>query len=503
MSTEEEGPAFISFNGLPDESVEEFVASVDSLRKHFKWSNQVTFCYARTMLKGSARKLIQGAKASTATTAAGNTSEAQQKARALSDEAIDPNSWSNLKSALVFEFSDQHMQNRLLVSLLSMRQQMGESSSEYAQRFVEIVSSLVAAHNPLDSNMLAVLFANGLRSEKLRWELLLRRANSIDKAIGYAAPDQLYKAAKLSLLISPVPTQALAANSAGELSPTSDASSTFAGSSGYSKDVGASDVALGMDKLKLDSSAQVPHPLVLPDLKYDYESADETTAVVRGSTANGASFSLDDDGDEDGDRLGLHPSAMPWSPAGSADEDKSRTAVPDDYQQLGLAGVSHWTPPRLPDARQRRQHRQSSSAYATPESGAATARGRVEHAATTMLSAGQPWTPTAQPRHATMPRISAFANSQQPASYQSYDLTDGPDAYGHARGDGQQQLHGTGGDQTPSKGSEADDQAKSATELSSLADQLEHLSSMLRVQSDARRKRPRLCYRCRQKGHMA
>ncbi|KAJ2628707.1 hypothetical protein GGF44_004426 [Coemansia sp. RSA 1694] len=39
--------------------------------------------------------------------------------------------------------------------------------------------------------------------------------------------------------------------------------------------------------------------------------------------------------------------------------------------------------------------------------------------------------------------------------------------------------------------------------MNSLADQLEHLSSMLRVQSDARRKRPRLCYRCRQKGHMA
>ncbi|KAJ2076751.1 hypothetical protein GGI16_008292, partial [Coemansia sp. S142-1] len=181
MSTEEEGPAFISFSGLPDESVEDFVSSVDSLRKHFKWSNQVAFCYARTMLKGSARKLIQTTTSKTSATGA--------LAKTLGDEAIDPNSWNNLKSSLLFEFSLEHAQNRLLVSLLSMRQQMGESSSEYAHRFIGIVSALVVAHYPLDSNLLAVLFASGLRSEKVKWELLMRRLNSIDKAIGYVAPD--------------------------------------------------------------------------------------------------------------------------------------------------------------------------------------------------------------------------------------------------------------------------------------------------------------------------
>ncbi|KAJ2335919.1 hypothetical protein GGI00_001112 [Coemansia sp. RSA 2681] len=508
MSTEEEGPAFISFSGLPDESVEDFVSSVDSLRKHFKWSNQVAFCYARTMLKGSARKLIQPTKTSGAA-AAGKT---------LGDEAIDPNSWSNLKAALVFEFSAEHAQSRLLVSLLGVRQQMGESSSEYAQRFIGIVSSLVVAHYPLDSNLLTVLFASGLRSEKLKWELLMRRLNSIDKAIGYVAPDQLYKAAKLTSLLSPLSTRpSVVSSSAGELSPTSDASSTFAGSNSkgplsqahsYSVENGegdddddklgshAADIVLGMDKMKLDASGQqAPRPLTLPERKYEFDSADESTAVVRGSTANGASFALDDDGD-DGEEGTALPSALPW-PVGMAQGDT--TAVPDGHRQYSSASNGFWTPPRLPDAHQRRHHRQSMSTYAVPDAaaGVSTTRGRFEGNVSSVHLSGQPWTPTAKPKHATMPRSHP---SVAGTAYQSYDLTEEADNYGYGRDDDQM----PDGEQTPSKGSEeAEDPAKSASEMNSLADQLEHLSSMLRVQSDARRKRPRLCYRCRQKGHMA
>ncbi|KAJ2766634.1 hypothetical protein IWQ56_003644, partial [Coemansia nantahalensis] len=59
---EEDGPAFLSFSGQPDEDVRDFVNSVDALRKHFKWSNQVTYCYARTMVKGAARKTVQTAR---------------------------------------------------------------------------------------------------------------------------------------------------------------------------------------------------------------------------------------------------------------------------------------------------------------------------------------------------------------------------------------------------------------------------------------------------------
>ncbi|KAJ2882966.1 hypothetical protein IWW38_005598, partial [Coemansia aciculifera] len=334
MSTEEEGPAFISFSGLPDESVDDFVSSVDSLRKHFKWSNQVAFCYARTMLKGSARKFIQPAKTSGTATAAA----AATVGKTLGDEAIDPNSWNNLKAALVFEFSAEHTQNRLLVSLLGVRQQMGESSSEYAQRFIGIVSSLVVAHYPLDSNLLTVLFASGLRSEKLKWDLLMRRLDSIDKAIGYVAPDQLYKAAKLTSMLSPLSTRpsVVSNDSVGELSPTSDASSTFTGSNScgkdtlsqahlysaeddedYDGDLGkqATDIVLGMEKMKL----------TLPELKYEFDSADESTAVMRGSTANGASFSLDDDTEEST----AQPSAMPWLVGGAHGD---ATAVPSGHQ---------------------------------------------------------------------------------------------------------------------------------------------------------------------------
>ncbi|KAJ2683150.1 hypothetical protein IWW39_005662 [Coemansia spiralis] len=509
MSAEEEGPAFISFSGLPDENVEDFVSSVDSLRKHFKWSNQVAFCYARTMLKGSARKLIQttNSKTAAATGALG---------KALGDEAIDPSSWNNLKSSLLFEFSSEHAQNRLLVSLLGMRQQMGESSSEYAHRFIGIVSLLVVAHYPLDSNLLAVLFASGLRSEKVKWELLMRRLNSIDKAIGYVAPDQLYKAAKLTSLLSPLPTQPSLVGSVGELSPTSDASSTFTGSKSQAnmfsadddedEEFGrhAADIVLGMDKMKMDAvGQQAPlRPLVLPELKYDFDNSDESTAVMRGSTANGASFSLDDDGDDGEEAAAMPSSAMPWS-VGLTHGDT--TAVPDDHGQYGSAGNGLWTPPRLPDARQRRQHRQSMSVYAVPEAaaGVSTTRGRFEGGGTSssLHSSSQLWTPPARPKHATMPRSSSIASTSASgmSAYQSYDLTEESDSYYYDRDDDLMRD----GAHTPSKSSESEDPAKSATELNSLADQLEHLSSMLRVQSDARRKRPRLCYRCRQKGHMA
>ncbi|KAJ2745423.1 hypothetical protein GGI20_002177 [Coemansia sp. BCRC 34301] len=504
MSTEEEGPAFISFSGLPDESVDDFVVSVDSLRKHFKWSNQVTFCYARTMLKGSARKLIQPAKTSSS---GGITTTAASVGKTLGDEAIDPNSWNNLKATLVFEFSPEHTQSRLLVSLLGVRQQMGESSSEYAQRFIGIVSSLVVAQYPLDSNLLAVLFATGLRSEKLKWELLMRRLDSIDKAIGYVAPDQLYKVAKLTSLLSPLSARpsVVSNSSIGELSPTSDTSSTFAVSNRkgaisqarlYSANTEeydgddddelgrqAADIVLGVDKIRLDASEQKAlRPLTLPEPKYEFDSTSESTAVARGSTANGASFALDDDGEEST----ALPSAMPW-PAGMTHGDA--TAVPGDHRQYGSAGNGFWTPPRLPDSHQRRHHRQSISTYGVPEAvGVSTTRGRFEGNVSPVHSSGQSWTPTARPKHATMPRSSSLAAG---AAYQSYDLTEDSD-----------QLRD--GEQTPFKGGEeTEDPAKSASELNSLADQLEHLSSMLRVQSDARRKRPRLCYRCRQKGHMA
>ncbi|KAJ2767321.1 hypothetical protein GGI18_005822, partial [Coemansia linderi] len=100
-----------------------------------------------------------------------------------------------------------------------------------------------------------------------------------------------------------------------------------------------------------------------------------------------------------------------------------------------------------------------------------------------------------------MPRSSSIASTSASgmSAYQSYDLTEESDSYYYDRDDDLMRD----GAHTPSKSSESEDPAKSATELNSLADQLEHLSSMLRVQSDARRKRPRLCYRCRQKGHMA
>ncbi|KAJ1756709.1 hypothetical protein LPJ54_006720, partial [Coemansia sp. RSA 1824] len=167
---DDEGPAFVSFSGLPDENVDDFVSNVESLRKHFKWSNQVTFCYARTMLKGAARRAVQG------------------RGETRADEAADPSSWSNLRASLVFEFSEQYANDRAMAQVVTARQEAGESSGEYARRFVDLVAVLVESH-PLDSRVLAMLFAAGLRSEKTRWELLLRRFNSIDRAVGFVAPD--------------------------------------------------------------------------------------------------------------------------------------------------------------------------------------------------------------------------------------------------------------------------------------------------------------------------
>ncbi|KAJ1727287.1 hypothetical protein LPJ61_004652, partial [Coemansia biformis] len=397
--------------------VYDFVNNVDSLRKHFKWSNQVTYCYARTMLKGSARKTVQTARSAVGTgagpaTSPGGSSSEQQKSKALGDEAIDPNSWGNLRAALVFEFSEQFAQDRAMMQLLTIRQQAGESGSEYTQRFVGLVSALVAVH-PLDTNLLAVLFAAGLRSEKTRWDLLLRRLNTIDKAVGYVAPDQLYKVAKLTSLLSPLPATPATVDSTRGQSPASEGSASFA--------------------------ARVPGAHTFVDEAVDEldvggmcisDGAGAHTQVMRGSTANGASFALDSD-------------------------DKPAALDGDDN--------GHWSPPRLPDAQQRRLHRRNMAAHA-----------RMGIQAASSVAGAQPAERSWAHRSATVP----------------HDM----DAH-HVRGEGAQSPAGSG--------SETDDQMRSAAELNSLADQLESLTVMLRTQSDARRRRPRLCYRCRQKGHMA
>ncbi|KAJ1718584.1 hypothetical protein LPJ53_006438, partial [Coemansia erecta] len=48
-----------------------------------------------------------------------------------------------------------------------------------------------------------------------------------------------------------------------------------------------------------------------------------------------------------------------------------------------------------------------------------------------------------------------------------------------------------------------DSDDRKSSELTSLAEQLVNLSYVLREKSEERRRRPRLCYRCRQKGHVA
>ncbi|KAJ2807798.1 hypothetical protein H4R20_001133 [Coemansia guatemalensis] len=512
---DDEGPAFLSFSGLPDEDVYDFVTNVDALRKHFKWSNQVTFCYARTMLKGSARKIVQSTKPGSSS---GNE---HQKSRVLSDEAVDPNSWSNLRASLVFEFTEQYKKDREMVQLLTMRQQAGESSSEYAQRFVGLVSGLIVAH-PLDSNMLGILFASGLRSEKLRWELLLRRLNTIDKAVGYVAPDQLYKVAKLSSLLSPLPVSASAVGSAGELSPTSEESASFTAAQREGSSAASHTFVDEADEQSLREvygSADVNSRLDvagMASLEHDVSDRpssehDSGTRTVRGSTANGASFSLDDDG-EDGSQgsAHTHQSAMPWPSAGTVPEPAASAAAvtADGYDGVGaeaddrqhsqshspLGGNGYWTPPRLPDARQRRQHRQSMSAYAR-------AAAHTSASVSGMLPSQNSWQATARQHHTALPRTgggvpsrAALPSSLYEADGQGYDDDDyqGPGAL-----DRSLSKASTG------TGSEPEDQTRSASELNSLADQLESLTSMLRIQSDARRRRPRLCYRCRQKGHIA
>ncbi|KAJ2156565.1 hypothetical protein GGF46_005098 [Coemansia sp. RSA 552] len=460
---DDEGPAFLSFSGLPGECVYDFVNNVDALRKHFKWSPQVTFCYARTMLKGPARKQVQQVKATAAATSAGaDKDKGLGEDPKLLSEFVDSGSWSSLKSALVFEYADQYTRDRLLVRLLSVRQQAGESGSEYARRFVDLVGQLVALH-PVDSNLLAAVFVSGLRSDKTRWELLLRRLNTVDKAIGYVAPDQLYRAAKLTSLLSPLPVPSAGADA--ELSPASSASLTFTstlvddttGLRFDAEDDGDGDSEEGVDMAALCIS----------------EGAEPGSAVVaHGSTANGASFSLDDGGagDEGGPPL--------WSaPAASA----SASAVAGYGGMAADAPSGYWTPPRLPDAQQRRQHRHNMAAYAREN-----AMEQQQHS----------WTPGLQHRHsAILPRSSgtyAHSEGQHADDYYHAQENYAPDSRSQSKAS------------VGTAGSEADDQqTRSASELNSLADQLESLSSMLRTQSDARRRRPRLCYRCRQKGHIA
>ncbi|KAJ2508321.1 hypothetical protein GGI11_006111 [Coemansia sp. RSA 2049] len=534
---DDEGPAFISFSGLPDEDVHDFVSSVESLRKHFKWSNQVAFCYARTMLKGIARKTIQTAKPAPTATSASSTNNDNdkgeaQKARTLGDEAIDPNSWPNLKAALTFEFSDQYQQDRALVQLLNLKQQTGESSSEYAQRFVSAMSTLVAAH-PLDSKLLAVHFANGLRSEKTRWELLLRRLDTIDKAVAFVAPEHLYKVAKLTPLLSPPPTHPSSVNTVGELSPTSDSSSSFTASTATTTPTAATGSTSSTTTAASGAAAAEPRKTVIKtvstpdgsfnitaiaaegrhtdaiDKTYSYSSEtdddlllDSGVGSVRGYTANGASFSLDDD----------------FEGAGSP-----QTPMPYPANQGGMMASAHengfWTPPRLPDAQQRRHHRQSMSTYAlthsasisnfsnarpmvsshnhhtwTPAAAAAAGVARQSRSMTPVQSSS-PYAlggPGAYMGHHSH-QYNGEDHDDEYSSYSMYDASGANDGMVHQR------LAAAGLD----AGSETDDGSRSATELNNLADQLESLSSMLRVQSDSRRRRPRLCYRCRQKGHIA
>ncbi|KAJ2553642.1 hypothetical protein EV175_002870 [Coemansia sp. RSA 1933] len=496
---DDEGPAFISFSGLPDEDIHEFVASVESLRKHFKWSNQVTFCYARTMLKGVARKIVQTAKPTAAAavsslSGSGGESNEQQKSKSLGDEAIDPNSWANLKSALTFEFSDQCQQDRALVQLLSLKQQTGESSSEYAQRFVSAVSALVAAH-PLDSKLLAVHFASGLRSEKARWELLLRRLDTIDKAIAFVAPEQLYKIAKLTSLLSPPPAHPPSVSNVGELSPTSDSSSSFTAST-MTTVVGTNIASTAINTATTVTTGARHSDTI--DRTYSYgddidDNDDELlldsngSSSIRGYTANGASFSLDDDFEgNDGPQT-----PMPYlTSSGAPGLEESENGL--------------WTPPRLPDARQRRNHRQSMTTYALTHSASISnlSNGRVSSPSHHHHNT---WTPAAAvvARHARSITPNTYASGSV-GSYagHAHQYNERQDAYSHiytSADDGMQQRMGVAND----GGSETDDGLKSANELNSLADQLENLSTMLRVQSDSRRRRPRLCYRCRQKGHIA
>ncbi|KAJ2665531.1 hypothetical protein IW148_001653 [Coemansia sp. RSA 1199] len=411
---DDEGPAFVSFSGLPDENVDDFVSNVESLRKHFKWSSQVTFCYARTMLKGAARRAVQG------------------RGETRADEAADPSSWSNLRASLVFEFSELYANDRAMAQVVTARQEAGESSGEYARRFVDLVAVLVESH-PLDSRVLAMLFAAGLRSEKTRWELLLRRFNSIDRAVGFVAPDLFYRAAKLTALLSP-PVDA-----AG-LSPASEASGSFTmtGSIATPSPLAAPDSIATHSSLAAPDSITTPSSFTVPgsiathgsfanDGGLDLSSL-RLTDCARSSTANGASFALDDSGSSGDD-------AQPWP-----------TSI--GYGSTDPSG--YWTPPRLPDAQQRRQHRQN-MAHGSAHTLAGTPGSRL---------------------YSTMPRGGSAALARH-------------DDDGHS--------------QTASE----TDEPRSASELNSLADQLESLSSMLRTQSDARRRRPRLCYRCRQKGHIA
>ncbi|KAJ1989880.1 hypothetical protein GGI25_000014 [Coemansia spiralis] len=481
---DDEGPAFISFSGLPDEDIHEFVSSVESLRKHFKWSNQVTFCYARTMLKGPARKIVQPTKQNT--TAATPTGSEQQKTKTLGDEAIDPNSWANLKAALVFEFSDQYQQDRALIQLLTLKQQLGESSSEYAQRFVGSVSALVTAH-PLDSNLLAVLFANGLRNEKIRWELLLRRLNTIDRAVAYVAPDQLYKVAKLTPLLSPLPTQPSSVGNVGELSPTSESSTSFTASAASTRHPDAIDNSNSF-------AGEADEELLSGGHAFDSGNASGLGTLTRGYTANGATFSLDDDFEgsvSPSDPAFTHTqSSMPYPMETPLDNRMIGSISGNELMSAPATDEGFWSPPSLPDARQRRNHRQSMSVYAHMHSASNTSLSNSRAA----TSSNQTWTPAAI-KHSQ----SFISSSLGAASAHQYaDHHDGVSSHGYAYTEERPQSKASIG-----TGSEADDGSKSANELNSLADQLENLSTMLRVQSDSRRRRPRLCYRCRQKGHIA
>ncbi|KAJ1948729.1 hypothetical protein FBU59_001457 [Linderina macrospora] len=492
---EEEGPAFMSFSGEPGEDVSEFVSSVEALRKNFKWSSQVAYCYARTMIKGDARKTLLLARG------AGDKSSDSKGSKAA-EEVVGPSSWANLKGALLFEFSGAYVRERQLRDLLSTRQLAGESGSEYSERFIDTVSKLVVDH-ALDTQVLTQLYIMGLRSSTVRMQLVMRRPNTIDKAIGCVAPDQMYRIAKVVPLLAPPPLGNLNAETPNA------AANQFASSHHHhhqTTELMLASPATFEEHESFEGSVRDMTPdtlactFTLPALKYDSEdeeddageslrmAGEKTAGMVRGATSKGATFSLDDDD-------AGYSNVQYGTSNGTAARTRAQSSSPwlaGQSQQQGY-GSGMFSPDTYQGARpQQHQHRQSMSTY-----------GRAESALALETNGGYQY--TTMQRYGTQPRSSSSASLQaaRGSAFRTFDLSGGTD-------DGSPSelppYPPSAADRAPSASSSSGDvekEAKSAADLNCLADQLEHLSSMLRVQSDARRRRPRLCYRCRQKGHMA
>ncbi|KAJ1956948.1 hypothetical protein EC988_001080 [Linderina pennispora] len=489
---EEEGPAFMSFSGAPGEDVSEFVSSVEALRKNFKWSSQVAYCYARTMIKGDARKTLPLVR-----TAADKSTEAGPAAKTSkpAEEVVGPSSWNNLKAALLLEYSDAYVHERQLRDLLSIRQLAGESGSEYSERFIDTVSTLVVDH-ALDTQVLTQLYMMGLRNLAVRMQLMLRRPNSIDKAIGFVAPDQMYRIAKVVPLLAPPPLGNLDAD-------TPNMADQFSKSHQPAELLLASPATFDEPE-SFDGSTRDMTPdtlactFTLPALKYDSDEEEDdagealpivdgkSAGMVRGATSKGATFSLDDDD--------AGYSNMQYSSGnGTVSRTRAQSSSPwlTGQQQTQGHGSGMFSPDTYQGARQQ-HHRQSMSVYSRAESALGSeTNGGYQH--------------NSMQRYSTQPRSSSSASLQaaRGSVFRTFDLSSGAE---DGPLSGLPPYPPSAADRAPSASSSNGDgekDVKSAADLNCLADQLEHLSSMLRVQSDARRRRPRLCYRCRQKGHLA